>query len=101
MPPDNNLPFNTFGLILLRIFLRNDITYSKNSGRNWSKSNLSKFCRFSSFVKGLTKVIQSRSLKKAYSRRRTLFFWSTCSLNPFWRLRARSKYSLDVIYSPS
>lgn len=99
--PFNFLPFINLGLILLITFLLNCMTYSTNSGLKSSSYIFSRICRFSSLVSGLIIVQQSLSLKNDFSIFLILFFYSTPSENPFYGYSAFSRYSFEVIGSPS
>lgn len=99
--PDSFLPFSILGLILLMTFLLRVITCSTKSALSSSNSIFIRFCKFSSLVRGLIMVQQSRSLKNCFKSLLILFFCSTLSEKPFWFSNAFSKYSLEVICSPS
>ena len=98
MEPERDLPFKVFSFMRDRIFLRREITYSKNSGRNLSNSILSKFYKFSSFVRGRTRVEQSRSRKNVCNSLLILFFCSTDSLNPLDGAKDLSRYSFILYF---
>lgn len=80
-------------------FLRKVCTCSTNSGLNCSRSISARFWSWSSLVKGLIMVQQSRSLKKLLSKRLMRFLLSTISEKPFWGESAFSRYSLLVMGS--
>ena len=95
--PFNGFPFNVLTFTLPKTFFLRAIICSKNSGLNCSGGRSSKFCNLFSFVKGLTIVEQSRSLKYALINLRILFLGSCKFLVPS---KTFSKYSLGVIFSP-
>ena len=92
--PFKGFPFMVLGLQWVKILFLNPITYSKNSGLNWSNSILSNFYKLSSFTNGLTRVIHSLSLKKEVRSLLILFldsiykfkkinYYKTCKYNSY------------------
>jgi len=91
----------SFGRMRLMTLRRSCMNCSTNSGRRSSSYIFSRLWRFSSLVRGRIIVQQSRSLKKDFMRRLILFFYSTPSEKPFCGCRAFSRYSFEVMASPS
>ncbi len=94
-------PFMHFGLALTATFVFNRFISCTNSYLSSLSGSFMSVCRFFSCSVGLTNVQQSLSWKKWVSIRRTLFFPSMASEQPFCSLRADSRYCLGVILFPS
>ena len=82
-------------------FLLSCMTCSTNSGLSSSSYIFSRHYKFSSFVRGRIIVQQSLSLKNDFMSLLILFFCSTPSEKPFYGYNAFSRYSFEVMGSPS